>query len=290
LLFVPAIRERMLSGAAKSGADAIVIDLEDAVPEGEKVSGREIARRHTATLAGAGYAVFVRINGIHTGMARDDVMAVVGPALTGVVLAKTESPQDLRDLDVLLREAEMASGVRPGDIATIPLIESAAAVLRCEQIAAASDRVAAISFGAEDYTFDMGIRRIGNAAGLQHARSTLAHVATALRIPAIDAPYADYKDIAGLAAEAAVARDLGMKGKYVIHPEQIATVNAAFTPLKQEVTYARLVIEAYERGLGDGLGAVNLDGRMVDAPIADRARAVLALAEAIASRKKKRPT
>ncbi len=287
LLFVPAIRERMLVGAPKSGADAIVIDLEDAVPDGEKAAARAMAQRHIARIAEAGSAVYVRINGIHSGIARDDVMAVVGPALAGVVLPKTDSPQDLRDLDVLLREAEMAAGVRPGDIATIPLIESAGAVLRCEQIAAASDRVAALSFGAEDYTFDLGIRRSGNAAGLQHARSTLVHVATAMQVASIDTPYADYKDAKGLAGETAIARDLGMKGKYVIHPDQVATVNATFTPSKEEVAYARLVIEAYQRGLANGLGAVNLDGRMVDAPIAERARAVVALSAAIASTKKR---
>lgn len=288
LLFVPAIRERMLAGAARSGADAIVIDLEDAVPEGEKVAGRALAAAHIPRLAGAGCAVFVRVNGIHSGMARDDVMAVVSPGLAGVVLAKTESPQDLRDLDVLLREAELAAGVRPGDIATIPLIESAGAVLHAEKIATGSDRVAALSFGAEDYTFDLGIRRANNAAGLQHARATLVHVAAALGVPAIDAPYSDYRDAKGLAAETAVARDLGMKGKYAIHPDQVAAINDAFTPSKDEVAYARLVIDAYERGLEEGLGAVNLDGRMVDAPIADRARAIIALAETIAAAAKRK--
>lgn len=289
LLFVPAHRERMLASAARADAkramaDAIVIDLEDAVPEGEKVAGRALAQTHIPRLAEAGCAVFVRINNVHSGMARDDVMAVIAPALSGVVLPKTESPQDLRDLDVLLREAEMAAGVRPGDIATIPLFESAGAVLRAEKIATGSDRIVALSFGAEDYTFDLGIRRANNAAGLQHARATLVHVAAALRVPAIDAPFSDYGDAKGLAAETAVARDLGMKGKYAIHPDQVAAINAAFTPSKEEVAYARLVIEAYERGLEEGLGAVNLDGRMVDAPIAERARAVLALADAIAAK------
>ena len=264
----------MLTGAPRAGADAIVIDLEDAVPDGAKDDARALAGTHIARLAG-NTAVFARVNAIHTGLTRDDVLAIVRPGLSGVVLAKTESPQDLRDLDVLLREAEMANGVRPGDIAVVPLIESAPAVVACAQIARATDRVAALSFGAEDYTYSLGIPRANNAAGLQYARATIVHAAAALGLPAIDAPYADYGDAKGLLTETKHARDLGMKGKYAIHPDQVDAINKAFTPTKEEVAYAKRVVEAYERGLADGLGAVNLDGRMVDAPIAERARAVI---------------
>ena len=118
LLFVPGNRQRMLERAPRAGADAIVVDLEDAVPKAEKRTARALVRALLPKLAAHGHPVFVRVNNVHSGLARDDVMAVVRPGLSGVVHPKTDAPQDLRDLDVLLREAEIKYKIRPGDIRT----------------------------------------------------------------------------------------------------------------------------------------------------------------------------
>jgi len=279
LLFVPAGRERMLESAQSARADALVLDLEDAAPLRQKAAARTLARRWIPRLASARRRVFVRVNSIASGMTRDDLMAVAGKGLAGVVLPKTESPQDLRDLDVLLREAEMEHAVRPGDVRTIPLIESARGVLRCEEIVRASDRLCGLSVGAEDYTYDIGVERDASGVALQHIRAVVVQVAVAYGLTPIDTPYADYKDEAGLVAETQLAKAVGFKGKYAIHPAQVEVINRIFTPSKDEVERARRIVEAYEDALSQGLGAVSVDGRMVDAPIAERARAIIAAAK-----------
>jgi len=288
LLFVPADKERMLEAATRSAADVIVIDLEDAVAPDAKAAARERARDAIPRLAANGRPVFVRVNSISSELTRDDVIAVVGAGLAGVVLPKCDEPQDLRDLDVLLREAEMANGVRPGDIATIPIIESARAVLRCEAIALASDRVVALSVGGEDYTRHIGARRDATGAALQHIRSVVVTVAAAYGLLAIDTPYAGYRDAAGLMKDAKIARALGMKGKYVIHPGQIAAVNKAFTPTATELAEARRIVAAFDRAADAAEGTTSLNGRMIDAPIAARARAQIAAAAPTPTRAKPR--
>jgi citrate lyase subunit beta/citryl-CoA lyase len=287
LLFVPGHRERMLARAATAGADAIVIDLEDAVPPAEKKAARRQARTALKTLADAGQTVFVRVNSIDSGLTRDDLMAIVRKGLAGVVLPKAGHPQDLRDLDVLLREAEMANKVRPGDIRTVPLIESPRALLRCEEIARASDRVVALSVGGEDYSAAMGIARDAGGAGLAHLRYVVATVAAAYGLIAIDTPYADIRDAKGLAAETRLVKAIGFKGKYVLHPDQVAAVNRAFTPSREEIAAARRTVAAAREGLTHGAGAISLGGRMVDAPVVDRANRLLATAAAIKTRTKK---
>jgi citrate lyase subunit beta/citryl-CoA lyase len=278
LLFVPAGRERMLDHAQDSRADALVLDLEDSVPDRQKAAARALARRWIPMLATKRRLVFVRLNGLRSGITRDDLMAVVRKGLAGVVLPKTESPQDLRDLDVLLREAEMEHGVRPGDVRTMPLIESARGVLRCEEIVKASDRLCGLSIGAEDYTYDIGVRRTADGVALQHIRGVVVQVATAYGLTPIDTPYTAYKDAAGLEAETRLAKAVGLKGKYAIHPSQVGAINRIFSPSKEEIEEARRIVEIYEDGRRRGVGAVSLDGRMVDAPIAERARAIIAAA------------
>jgi citrate lyase beta subunit len=276
LLFVPAGRERMLEHAQTARADALILDLEDAVPARQKAAARAQARRWIPKLAKRSRPVFVRINGLTGGLTRDDLMAVVGKQLAGVVLPKTDSPQDLRDLDVLLREAEMAAGVRPGDVGTIALIESARAVLRCEEIARASDRLHALSVGGEDYTRDIGARRDAAGLALQHIRATVVQVAAAYDLLSIDTPYTTLGDDAGLAEDARIARAIGLKGKYAIHPAQAPIINRAFSPSKEEVAEATRIVDAFDAASD---GAITVDGRMVDAPIVERARAVLAAAK-----------
>jgi citrate lyase subunit beta/citryl-CoA lyase len=272
----------MLARAPRAGADAIVIDLEDAVPATEKRAARKLLRAQIPTIVAHGRPLFVRVNNVATGLTRDDVMAAARPGVTGVVHPKTESAQDLRDLDVLLREAEMKNGVRPGDIASIPLIESARGVLRCEEIARASDRVIALSIGGEDYSAELAVTR--GAVALSHLRYVVVTVAAATGVFAIDTPWPSIKDAAGLATEAQLARAMGFKGKYVVHPDQVEIVNAAFTPEDAEVAYARRVLDAAAAAAKVRRGVVSLDGRMVDAPVVARARALVALAGTIAAR------
>lgn len=283
LLFVPGNNERMLQRASSVGADAIVLDLEDAVPASEKKAARKLVKAAITALTASGLPLFVRLNNVQTRLTRDDVTAIVRAGVTGVVHPKTEAAQDLRDLDVLLREAEMANGVRPGDIRVIPLIETPIAVLRCEEIARASDRVDALSVGGEDYTAALGVARDTGGAALAHARNVIVTVAAAYALLAIDTPYAGFKDERGLIAESRLAQAIGFSGKYVIHPDQVAPVNAVFTPSAEAVAEAHRIVAAADAAKGKRRGAVALDGQMVDAPVVERARLLIDRAEAIAA-------
>lgn len=277
LLFVPGNRERMIAKARTAGADIIVIDLEDAVPPADKRGARKVARAGVESLVADGQRVFVRVNNVHTKLTRGDLMEIVRPGLAGVVHPKTDKQQDLRDLDVLLREAEVRNKVRPGDVAVLPLIESPAAILDLQRIAEAIDRVAGLSLGGEDYATAMGVPRSADA--LAHARGVIVTVAAANGIAAIDTPFPVIDDAKGLAAEAKRAAAIGFRGKYVIHPDQIAPVNSAFSPTAQEIAEARRIIAAAARAGKQRSGTVAVDGKMVDAPIVERARRVLAVAE-----------
>jgi len=271
----------MVEKAPACGADAVVLDLEDAVPPADKPAARAALRGAVGALAAAGVAAFARVNGVASGMMREDVFAAVVPGLSGAVLAKAESPQDVRDLDVLLREAEVAAGVRPGDVATLPLIETPRGLLRAEDIARASDRVLGLSTGAEDYCAALGVERNAEGTAIAHLRYQAVTIAAALGRIAVDTPYGDVADIAGLVAETRFARAIGCHGKYVVHPDQVAPVNEIFTPDPAEVERARAMLDAYESALRRGEGAVSVDGRMVDEPVAARARRLIARAEAI---------
>jgi citrate lyase subunit beta/citryl-CoA lyase len=166
----------------------------------------------------------------------------------------------------------------------VAAIESARALLRCEEISRASSRLVALMLGAEDFTFDMGVERTPEGHEIDHARAVVATCARAAGLVALDTPWADIADVEGLAADAQRAKGLGFAGKYVIHPSHIEPVHAVFSPNEAEVARARSVLAAWEEAQAKGLGAVQLDGRMVDRPVAERARRVVEQAEAIAGR------
>lgn len=284
LLFVPGGRQEMLEKAARFPADVLCLDLEESVLPEEKPRARELAREAVARLAGAGRSVHVRANSIESGQARDDLAAVVQPDLAGVLLAKTQSPQDVRDIDVLLREQELAHGVKPGTVQLIAAIESTRALLRCEEISRASTRLAALMLGGEDYAFDLGVQRTREGRELEHARYVIATCARAAGLVALDTPWADIEDIEGLVADAERSKAVGFGGKYLIHPSHIEPVQRVFTPSETEVAQARRLLAAWEEAEAQGLGAVQLEGRMVDKPIAERARRVIEQAEAVGAR------
>jgi citrate lyase subunit beta/citryl-CoA lyase len=247
LLFVPGNRPKMLDKAPTSGADAIVLDLEDSVPPAEKEAARQMVRERLAGYGPLPCTVTVRVNAISTGLTAADLAAIVGPGLQGIVLPKCQSAEEMREMDRLLSAAEQQTGLPTGEI---PVIACA----------------------------DMGVPRTKEATELFLPRATIALCCRAAEIQALDCVFADFSDEAGLRHEAAVARGLGYNGKFVIHPNQIAPVNEIFTPPAAEVEYARRVVEAFEAGVAAGSAAVNLDGKMVDTPVVNRARKLLALA------------
>ncbi len=284
LLFVPANRENMVERAHQAQADVIVLDLEDSVPPAEKEAAREIVKKAVPSLKAAGKTVHVRVNHLETGLTRDDIAAAVCPELDGLAFPKAEGAQHIRDLDVLIREQETRKQIKAGTVLLIPSIESAKGVLRCEEIAAASTRLAAVSLGAYDYTADLGVARRPDGRELEYARRVIVHCCVAYGLQALDTPYGDFRDEPGLIAETEYVRSIGFKGKYLIHPSQIGPVNRIFSPAEDEIESAHKVVEAFDEAVGRGHASVQVEGRMVDIPVAKRARDLIAYAEAIAAR------
>ena len=284
LIFVPGNRPNMLEKARSFDADVVVVDLEDSVPPGEKVNAREIVARLVPSLSGGGRKVMVRLNSLDTGLTRDELSAVVGPYLYGVSIGKAESAQDLRECDRLIDAAEGEVGLEPGKLKLIPWIENARAVMAVGEMAAASTRVVALAFGAEDYTDDMGIRRTDEGHEVYMPRAMVAIAARAAGLAALDSPYVRYQDPDGLRRDAGTVRALGYKGKFAIHPAQLDIINEMFSPSEEELDYAKRVVRVWDEAESAGRGSTSLDGNMIDVPVVKRAKNLLALAREMAGR------
>jgi citrate lyase subunit beta/citryl-CoA lyase len=275
LLFVPANRDNMVAKAAGVAADVITLDLEDSVPDSEKEATRAKLAGAIKTLKDAGKIVHVRINGLDTGLTADDLTAAIVPGLDGLSFPKPTAAVHIRELDVMIRQREMQAGVRPGTVLLFPQIESAKAVLRCEEIATASTRIAGLALGGEDYCLDLGVPRTPEGRELEYARRVLVHVCVAHGLLPLDGVWTALGDIAGLTAEAEYARGIGFKGKYSIHPEQVVPVNEAFSPTGQQIESARRIIAAFDEAVREGHASVRVDGQMVDVPVVKRAQELL---------------
>jgi citrate lyase subunit beta/citryl-CoA lyase len=198
------------------------------------------------------------------------------------MLPKADRPEQVLYLEALLRDAEEAAGLEAGKLRLILVIESAAGLLKTVDTVKASKRTLAVQLGAEDYATDLGIERTLDGSELAYPRCVIAVAARAAKVFALDTVYPAIEDEAGLVREARAARALGFRGKFAIHPNQIEPINRVFTPPPEQVENARKIIAAYDGVVEKGLGAVQVDGQMVDAPVAQRARDLVALADEIA--------
>ena len=287
-LYVPASNWAMIGKAAVSAADAVVIDLEDAVAQGDKAASRANVIRAFRELDFGPRLRVYRINGLDTGFAYRDlteVLEAVGDRLDLVMLPKAGSARDVHFVETLLAGIEAACGYeRP--IGIEALIETAAGVLNVREVAAASPRLEALIFGSGDFAASAGmpLENIGERgrydAGYpgdrwHHATQSVVLAARAHGLRCLDGPFAALGDPAGLAAAATSAHGLGFGGKQCIHPAQLAAVNAEFSPSEQEVARARAILSALEQARQAGRGAVTLDGRMIDAANLRLARSTL---------------
>ncbi|MBI3953914.1 MAG: CoA ester lyase [Chloroflexi bacterium] len=286
LLFVPGNRQKMLDKARDVPADVLVPDLEDSVPPEEKAAARKVVAANLAGFAIRGQHLFVRINALSTGLGEEDLDAVLGPQIEGISVGKADSATDLVELDRLLGRMERRKGLPAGSIAVIPWIESALGIISAHDIARASPRIVAISFGADDFTADMGIPRTKEGTEQFYPRAAVAIAARAAGVMAFDTPFVDFRDEEGLARDCASVRQLGYTGKWCIHPGQVATVNRLFTPSEEEVAYCRRVAAAFDEAVARGTAATSVDGRMIDVPGYQRAQRILDLAAAIARRER----
>jgi citrate lyase subunit beta/citryl-CoA lyase len=294
-LYVPGSRPDRFASAAKSGADVVILDLEDSVaPELHDQARRHVAealRRQATAGASVGMTehwppLHVRPRRLENGtLDADDLAWVVGPGLTALRLPKCTSRAELDDLDDQLARLERAAGMAEGTIALYPTLESAAGILAARELAAAP-RVERLALGATDLAADLGLPpsdAVGEADPLRTARAqvVLASAAAGAGQP-IDSVCTAFGDEGRLRAEALAARALGFFGKSVVHPRQVETVNEVFTPTEEEVRRAEAVLEAMAKSTKAGAGATALGGDLVDPAVARRAASIIALAEGTA--------
>jgi citrate lyase subunit beta / citryl-CoA lyase len=277
LLFVPGSRADMMHKAPQYGADALILDLEDGVaPEAKAVARDRVAAALDAEFAD-GLPVFVRVNGTASGLLEEDLTQALRSRVDAVCLPKAGSPEEIEGLDARLQTLEDRWGSPRGRLRIVPMIETARGVLNAAAIAR-GPRVAAVGFGAEDYTADIGVARTREGEELRFARAAVSLAAHGAGVEPLDGIYAEFRDLEGLRADTISARTLGYTGKMVIHPTQIGTVHLVFAPSAADVDRARRIVAAFEQARARGTGIAVVDGAMVDRPVVLRAQRTLAIA------------
>jgi citrate lyase subunit beta/citryl-CoA lyase len=278
LLFVPGNKGNMLSKALALTPDAFIPDMEDSVPSVEKANARETIRSFLPQLAARGVPVIPRVNSLDTEWLDADLAAVVGPDIFGVSIGKVRTAGDVSAVSQRLMDLERRAGLVPGKLRLLPWIETAEAIVNCDAICRASERIVAVAFGGEDFTNDMGIERLEDESQVAYARQALCVTARAAHVLALDTPYFKLRDPGGLRGNSQHAKSIGFKGKFAIHPEQIDALNECFSPSAQEVAHAERVVAAFAEAEQRGRGSTSLDGWVIDVPVVKRARALLELA------------
>lgn len=283
MLFAPANDLRKVGKALLLNADGTVLDLEDAVALSEKSNARN-ALKEALALPRRG-DVFIRVNSAQTDFILADLLAAVTEGVKGLVLAKSESAEEIRQIDWLMEKIEKERGITAGSLELIPFIESANAIVNAFAIASASSRVSRMFFGGVDYVLDIGTTFSKGGQEIFYARSQLVVASRAAGIePPIDTVYPDFKDIEGLVADAKTVRQMGFQGKLAIHPGQIEPLNEVFTPTPEEMAWAKKIVDVFDESEARGQAVFQVDGKMIEYPIANRARRIIALAEQIAQK------
>jgi citrate lyase subunit beta / citryl-CoA lyase len=287
LLFAPANHARRSEKALALDADAVILDLEDACPVAEKIATRALAAAAmTRPRSGIGY---VRVNPLSTEFGYGDIVAVVGPGIDGIVLPKVESAQELATADWLIAQIERDKGLTVGAIDLLPILETGKGVAAASAIASAGTRTRRLAFGAGDFTLDMDLKWSREESELMHYRSSLVLASRAHGLEApLDTVWVNLPDKEGLAASAERVRGMGFQGKLCIHPDQVAIVNAAFSPSPEQVAWAQRVVDAFKAAEAAQSAAVQLEGQFIDYPIVYQAQRVLA-ADANIRRNKSKP-
>jgi citrate lyase subunit beta/citryl-CoA lyase len=277
-LFVPGNKANMLDKALGFKPDAFIPDMEDSVPAAEKANARTTIAAHLPRLAASGVPVIPRVNSLDTGWIEADLAAVVGPSIVGVSVGKIRNAADISTVSQLIAKLERSAGVTVGTLRLIPWIETAEAIVNVGAICRASERIVAVAFGGEDFTNDLGLERLEDESQLAYARQALCVAARAAHVLALDTPYFKLRDPGGLRESSLRAKSIGFKGRFAIHPEQLAALNECFSPSAAEIAHAERVVAAYEEAEARGRASTSLDGWVIDVPVVKRARALLELA------------
>lgn len=268
-LYLPGNEPKFMLNAGVHGPDAVILDLEDSVHPDEKDAARLLVRNALRCHDFLGAERMVRINQLPLGL--DDLDEIVPEAPDVILIPKTETPEQVREVDSRIAAIRKRSG-SSAPVWLMPIIESALGVENAFAIASATESVVAITIGLEDYTADLGVRKTREGEETVFARQRIVNAARAAGVQAIDSVYGDVGDAEGLEAWAMRARQMGFEGMGCIHPRQIRTIHAAFAPSREEIVRALAIVAAFEAARKKGLGVVSLGTRMIDPPVVLRAQ------------------
>lgn len=275
MLYVPSNNPTFVGKAHTRGADAIILDLEDSVPPAERPGARQTLAEAARSAGQSGTDVLVRINRPIEEAVRD-IEAAVMPEICGLLLPKTESAEHLKLLEELVAVREAAQKMTPGSTLLAPMIETAGAYFRMEEIAAASTRNAGIMLGGEDFALDTGMVPDEETLFLSSQKVVYAARAAGIIPLGTIGTVADYQDLDAYRLSARKSQKFGFEGAVCIHPSVVAVLNEEFSPDEADVEKAERIVSAYEQAQNEGTGAIAIDGKMIDVPVALRAQALLA--------------
>lgn len=276
LLFVPALNEKFIAGAHTRGAQAVVLDLEDSIIYERKPQAREALASAMATIRPHGLPLLVRINNLPE-LIEADLRAAVLAGADAILIPKVDTAAMLQDADKLIATYEKQAGRAPGSVRYIALIETPKGIFNLPEILSASARLCGLGFGSEDFAAVLGVEPDSDALSVPAQNVALAARAFDLAAWGLPGSIGDFNDTEAFLKLVRKAKAFGFTGTLGIHPKQITLINTAFNPSPEERTQAQRIIDAYETAQKNGAGAVALDGKMIDAPIVERARRMLSL-------------
>jgi citrate lyase subunit beta/citryl-CoA lyase len=270
----------MIKKALDLQADSVILDLEDAVSLTEKALARQNVKLYISHFKARKKEVIVRINDVKTADGVLDLEAIVEEMPNAVIVPKADEEAVLIT-DILLKSTEKRYGIKGFEIGMIPLLETSYCIVHTFSILTKSDRITGVQFGAEDLTKELGIERTREGKEIEHARNVIALAGNACKIDILDTPFTHVGDDEGLMQDTNKAKSIGFTGKTCIHPNQIEIVNDVFTPKPEDVSKARQLIRVFDEAVEAGKGVCMFEGKMIDNPIADRARKLVMKADII---------
>jgi len=275
LIFVPGNNERFLEKAKQLKADIVCFDLEDSVPDKEKIQARKLIKNALKSRSEFISSIFARTNSPSSGKIPEDLKEIVQKGIDGIVIPKVNNAKELKKIEKILGSLEKKRKLKP--IQIIPSIESAEGVVNTFNIASSSKRVCAVVFGVFDLLNDLGIEYTKNSEGAKYSRAKIPVDAKAAGIASIDGIWQDLKDQKGLENDCKAGKTLGYTGKSLIHPDQISITHKIFYPTKLEIKWAEKVCKSYLESIKKGKGATTVEGKMIDEVHFKQAEAILKL-------------
>jgi citrate lyase subunit beta-like protein len=277
---MPGDDRRKIEKATTLGVDCICMDMEDGVAITRKTDARAVIADAMKALDFGSAERCIRINSVGSGFEKFDLAAAVATNPDAIVVPKVESAAQVRSISEYIEMYEVSGRMPVGTIRMLVGVETAKGILNLKEIAGADKRLEAVIFGAEDYAASIGATRTKQAIEVLYARSAVVTACAANELQAIDMVYIDFRDAEGLRLEAEEGARLGFSGKQIIHPNQVAAVQEAFTPSAEAIEYAQRVVRAFTASQKEGKGAFALDGKMIDMPLLKNAQKVLDRARA----------